>query len=62
MKRVKKLQEKGFYILEAKNAANTHFIENEREVDQFLIFANSHFREFGETKIEQPWTWDQNGL
>jgi len=46
MKRVKKLQEKGFYILEAKNAANTHFIENEREVDQFLIFANSHFREF----------------
>ena len=46
MKRVKKLQEKGFSILEAKNAANTHFVENEREVDQFLIFANSHFRQF----------------
>ncbi len=46
MKRVKKLQEKGFYILEAKNTANTHFVENEQEVDQFLIFANSHFRQF----------------
>lgn len=46
MKRIKELHGGGLYILEARNAANTHLVENEKEVDQFLIFANSHFRQF----------------
>lgn len=46
MKKVKKIQGNGFYLLEGINSASTHLIENQVELDQFLIFVNAHFRHY----------------
>lgn len=46
MRKVKELQGNGFYVLEGVNAANTTFVQDQEEVDQFLVFVNSHFKNY----------------
>ncbi len=46
MRKVKELQGNGFYVLEGINAANTTLVQDQEEVDQFLVFVNAHFKDY----------------